>query len=54
MFRVPGKGLPILGTQQRGNLYVIVRVCVPEKINERQRELYEQLLATQPQCTAAD
>ncbi len=54
MFRVPGKGLPISGTQQRGNLYVIVRVCVPEQIDERQRELYEQLLATQSQCTVAD
>lgn len=39
---------------QRGNLYVIARVCVPEQINERQRELYEQLLAAQPECSVAD
>lgn len=42
-FRLNGLGMPRLGKQGRGDLYVKVRVRVPEKLDERQRGLFEEL-----------
>jgi molecular chaperone DnaJ len=40
-FRLRGKGMPILGRDQRGDHYVQVHVEVPEKLNREQREKLE-------------
>ena len=40
--RVRGHGLP-LGGGGRGDLYVVLRIQVPERIGERERTLWEQL-----------
>lgn len=42
IFRFPGKGLP--HRHGRGDLAVIIRVSIPQKISDRERELYEELL----------
>ncbi len=43
VFRLRGKGVPILGTGQRGDHHVQISVHVPEKISARHRELLEEL-----------
>ncbi len=45
VLRVGGKGLPQFGGKARGDLYVRMRLKVPERLSAKQRELYEQLLA---------
>ena len=40
-FRLPGKGLPSLGSRARGDQIVQIFVEVPSKLTERQRELLE-------------
>ena len=43
-FRVRGKGMPVLGNnQRRGDLHVHIEVEVPTKLNARQKELLEEL-----------
>jgi len=44
-----GKGLPSFGGGPRGDLYIRLQVHVPERLTERQRRLYEQLKATNPE-----
>jgi len=46
VFRLRGKGVPVLNGHGRGDLYVEVKVQVPSKLSKRQRELIEQLSAT--------
>jgi len=43
VFRVRGKGVPVLNGHGKGDLYVEVRVQVPTKINKRQKELLQEL-----------
>ncbi len=38
-----GHGLPVFGSSEWGNLYVEVRVQVPERLNRKERGLYRQL-----------
>src|SRR5207302_9562865 len=41
-FRLRGHGLPgMSGT--RGDLYVVVQINIPEKLSEREREIWSQL-----------
>jgi molecular chaperone DnaJ len=42
-FRLRGKGVPHLRSNERGNMYVVARVAIPSKLNNRQRELFEEL-----------
>jgi curved DNA-binding protein len=43
-FRLRGKGMPKLQQpQQRGDLFVKVRVRLPQKLNERERQLFSEL-----------
>jgi molecular chaperone DnaJ len=42
-FRIRHKGVPVLNSSQKGDLYVEVRVQTPTKLNKRQRELLEEL-----------
>lgn len=45
VFRVRGQGMPDVNGRGRGDLHVIVRVPVPEKLNDRQRRAIEELAA---------
>jgi len=42
---LPGKGLPVPGSEQRGELQVHIRVQVPQTLSHEERALYEQLRA---------
>ena len=41
--RIKGKGMPVYGKSDHGDLYVILNVHTPEKLSEEQRKLFEQL-----------
>lgn len=43
VFRLHGKGLPIMDTSHYGDLLVKVNVVVPKKLNAKQKELIEEL-----------
>ncbi len=43
VFILKSKGVPVLGTSQRGDLHVRISVHVPSKLNDEQRELLEKL-----------
>lgn len=43
VIRVRGKGIPALGGSPAGDLLLHLRVTVPERVDEQQRKLYEQL-----------
>ena len=45
-FRIRKKGMPVLNSTARGDLYVEVRVTTPAKLTKQQRELLEQLAQT--------
>jgi molecular chaperone DnaJ len=38
-----GRGVPSHGGHPAGDQYVVVKVCVPEKLDEHQKELVEKL-----------
>ena len=55
-FRLHGKGMPVLRSKQRGDMYVQVAVETPQKLTKRQRELlneFEKLSSkeTQPETS---
>jgi molecular chaperone DnaJ len=43
VLRLKGKGLPEFGGQARGDLYLQVKIQVPEKLSREERALYERL-----------
>ncbi len=43
VFRLRGKGVPILRSNRRGDQLVTVHVVVPERLNDKQRKLLEEL-----------
>lgn len=43
VFRVRGKGVPLVNTSGKGDLYVEVKVQTPAKLTRQQRELLQQL-----------
>jgi molecular chaperone DnaJ len=42
MFRVRGRGMPVVRGSGRGDLYVSVHVMVPTKLSRREREVLEE------------
>lgn len=46
LFRLRGKGVPLLRQNGRGDQIVVARVVVPSKLNEQQRKLMQELAAT--------
>ncbi|GIW48185.1 MAG: chaperone protein DnaJ [Deltaproteobacteria bacterium] len=46
--RLRGKGVPHLRDGGRGDLYVITKIVLPEKINESARKKFEELAKTSP------
>jgi len=45
VFRLKGKGMPVLGGRGRGDLFVAVSVVTPTSLTREQRKLLEQLEA---------
>lgn len=43
-FRLRGRGLPYLNNGGRGDLIVKVKIDIPQKLNERERELLEEIV----------
>ncbi len=43
VFRLRGKGVPILRSSRRGDQLVVARVVVPEKLNDKQKKLLKEL-----------
>jgi molecular chaperone DnaJ len=43
VLRLRGEGLPIIGSESRGDLYLSVHVHVPEELTDQQHALYERL-----------
>jgi molecular chaperone DnaJ len=41
-FHIKGKGMPKLGSQHRGDIVAGLRIKVPEKLSDRQREILEE------------
>ena len=44
--RVKGKGVPIINSSKRGDLYIIINVIMPTKLDRKQRKLFEELSET--------
>ncbi len=42
LLRIPGKGMPIFGSNRRGDLFVKVDIRIPKHITKRQKELLEE------------
>ena len=42
IFRLKGKGLPVLNTSRHGNHYVTAKVDVPKKLSKKERQLLEE------------
>jgi curved DNA-binding protein len=42
-FRLPGQGMPKMNKDERGDLYVKVRVHIPDDMSAKERELLEQI-----------
>lgn len=45
-FRIRNKGVPVLNSHGKGDLYVEVRVQIPTRLNKRQKELLQELDTT--------
>jgi molecular chaperone DnaJ len=43
IFRIKGKGMPVLNTHRHGDHYVTVIVDIPEKLSKEQKRLFEEL-----------
>jgi curved DNA-binding protein len=42
-YRLRGRGLPVAGTSERGNLYVLISVRLPKNLSEQEKSLVRQL-----------
>ncbi|MBA7473641.1 MAG: DnaJ domain-containing protein [Dehalococcoidia bacterium] len=49
VFRLAGQGMPRMGATTKGNLFAKVKVVMPQKLTERERELFRQLKEIQAQ-----
>ena len=41
--RLRGKGIENVNTKRKGDMYVITKVIIPEKLTKEQKKLFEQL-----------
>ena len=46
--RLRGKGVPHLKNKERGDQYVVVKIVLPEQINENSKKRFEELAKTSP------
>ena len=45
--RVKGKGIPYLNSSKCGDLYIVLNVVVPTRLNKKQKELFKELEKTE-------
>ena len=45
-FRLKGKGVENVSSKRKGDMYIVAKVIVPEKLNREQKKLFEQLSLT--------
>jgi molecular chaperone DnaK len=45
VLRLQGRGLPVSGGRRKGDLYLAIKVHVPERLTTEERQLYERLRA---------
>jgi len=43
VFRLRGQGMPRLGNGTRGDLFVVTKIQVPQRLSEKEKELFRQL-----------
>ena len=43
VFKISGKGVPIMGTDKRGDHLVKIKLAVPKKLSKKEKELYSEL-----------
>ena len=43
VFRLAGQGMPRMGVHTKGDLFATIKVVLPQKLTERERELFQQL-----------
>jgi molecular chaperone DnaJ len=48
-FRLKGKGMPVLRSNQTGDLYIQIAIETPQKLTKRQRELLAEFQAISSQ-----
>lgn len=48
VLRLRGKGLPEFGSSRRGDLFVRLKVHIPEQLSADERKLYERLRNSAP------
>lgn len=46
--RLRGKGVPDQKTRARGDLYVVIKLVLPPKLDDATRRLFEQIAAAAP------
>lgn len=44
--RVKGRGVPYQGSSKRGDLYIVLEVVMPSKLDKKQKKLFEELAET--------
>jgi len=48
VFRLTGQGMPRLGNNTRGDLYAKVKVVLPTRLSQKEKELFQQLKGLRP------
>lgn len=43
IFKISGRGMPVLNRNQRGDMYINIEIKIPSKLSRRQKELLEEL-----------
>jgi len=54
IFRLKGKGMPVLGGRGRGDLYAAVNVITPTSLTREQRRLLEEMAKLERENPADD
>jgi molecular chaperone DnaJ len=48
VFRLAGKGMPVLGDASHGHMFARARVVLPTNLTEEERRLFEKLRSLRP------
>jgi molecular chaperone DnaJ len=44
--RIKGKGVPYINSSRVGDLYIVIKVVIPTKLNKKQKDLFKELAKT--------
>jgi len=53
-FRVKGRGIPYVNSDERGDIFVIINVITPHKLSKEQKKLFESLKKTEDKKSILD